>query len=33
MLTHIIAVNYDHTIANTDILGCCSKAIIIVIEL
>ena len=33
MLTHITSVNYDHTIADTDFLGCCSKGrIIIVIE-
>ena len=33
MLTHITSVNYDHTITDTDFLGCCSKRITIVIEL
>ena len=33
MLSHIASVNSGHTIADTDFLGCCSKRIIIVIEL
>ena len=33
MLTHITSLNCDHTLADTDFLGCCTKRVIIVIEL